>query len=153
MTHGSLPEQYGETRFVAMVRGPDSLFAYWELTGDVRAAHSHCAWCIRLRDPRTDQTHTEIIDPDVGHWYLHTTPGQVCFVELGTLDATGSFHRVAKEGPLQTPPQNLGPLAGDEEWLLSEEYARLFAIWGGPDFWSGSPAGLSARPPGGEGSP
>ena len=137
LSNGQLPSDdipwgYGETRITAMVRDPDWLYAYWEITDEAleaarkRLTRGRDAWCClrvydttdRVFDGSNAQTHFDIaVDRGTRDWFVHIgRPTSSCHVEVGLKSRQGEFQAIARSGrcdfPRKRPIQDLAV-----EWL------------------------------------
>lgn len=96
----AMPRGYGEDKLVAMPRGPDSLFVYWDLTGSEsarirRRIGGACEWILRVSDAETGWRRDTPVDPQAGDHYLKLKPGGRYVIQIG-ITATGAFHPVCR---------------------------------------------------------
>lgn len=108
-----LPESYGATRVVALVRDPECLFAFWE--GGDR---------IRARD-LTEGSAREVIVQPTGTWYFGAKPEHEYEVDLLSGDRV-----VAVSDRVRMPRQGAATRV-DEDWLPTPgqgEVLRALAV-------------------------
>lgn len=124
-----LPDRYGEDRVTLLVRDPNWLHAYWEITesGRRRALEVlglESSW-LTLRThiynaPEDEASSgffdTELPHPDVRLAYVHGgRPGASFEVEIGFKTAGGRFVAVARSRRVTTPRDRVSDIT-DEEW-------------------------------------
>lgn len=126
-----LPDEYGETRFTAIVRDPYWLYAYWNIAAAhlnrLRECHGlddSAHFVIRIIDiteshPESQKRHNySELTVSVGkrEWYLHVgAPDRVFQLELGAL-VNGNFVLIARSNPVKTPRDSLSDKI-DPDWL------------------------------------
>jgi hypothetical protein len=90
-----------------MSRGPDSLFAYWDLTGAEsrrlrREFGDACKWVLRVRDTATGWQGDTPVDPQAGSRYVTLRPGGAYAAQLGLM-VEGTFHLVCESDECRLP--------------------------------------------------
>ncbi|MCW8133604.1 MAG: DUF4912 domain-containing protein [Planctomycetota bacterium] len=134
-----IPDRYGYDRLVALVRDPQWIFGYWELTGGLMDrivyARGHAlidasAWVLRLHRIDEECAIDMEIDPSIGNWYIHVgKPGRYQ-LELGLLTPEGEWISLLASNEIVTPAEGLSDRI-DEEWRLrpeDEERLRLLLM-------------------------
>lgn len=134
-----IPERYGYDRLVALVRDPQWIFGYWEMSGGlmerITYARGHAlieasAWVLRLHRIDEDCAIDMEIDPSIGNWYIHVgKPGRYQ-LELGLLTPDGEWISLLASNEIITPAEGLSDRI-DEEWRLrpeDEERLRLLLM-------------------------
>jgi hypothetical protein len=133
-----LPERYGKDRLVLMVRDPQWIYAYWEVTHDKyrQAMEKHMAeWglsrpALRLYDitpgiPR--RTYLDVlVAENAGDWYVHVDrPRHTLVAELGRLHP-GGFIPLLRSNPITLPPKSYAMEAALEwsDWDWERLYGR-----------------------------
>ncbi|MBN2711665.1 MAG: DUF4912 domain-containing protein [Planctomycetes bacterium] len=137
----ALPDDYGSDRFVALVRDPSTVFAYWNISkklrmdlalrvGKVTLAKSE--WVMRFTNLGTGAVSDTIIDPDACNWYVSVLSDCAYESELGVLLPSGRYQRVIAGNRVEVPPSTYSHLY-DKQWMiLKEDYLRLLALgWAG----------------------
>ncbi len=144
-----LPDSYGLDRVVLLVRDPDWLYAYWDISGDTWAAliqrgvtHPGKGWqrILRIHDVTgviDGEGGTWVTDLEVGdvarEWYFRTPdPERAYVVEFGYRSPDGQWLLVARSNAVHVPRRQ--PSAQmDERWgtLYHEAYRLSLA---GSDF-------------------
>ena len=142
----TIPNGYGETRIVLLVKDPWWLYAYWE----VEATRERQART-QLRPEEIDGLKSilrvyDVTDRDfpdqpahswfdltlsglASNWYLHTNaPGRSFIVDIGLLTNQGRFLTLARSNRVTMP--HFGPSeVMDEEWMTTDEnYWKLFGL-------------------------
>jgi len=150
-----LPGKYGENRIAAMVRDPDWIFVYWEITPETLERAR------REVDPEGGRREMSLRVYDVtgkifdgnnangwfdidavgraDNWYINTgAPGRSFCVEIGLLASGGRFHALARSDVVSTPPAGMSEET-DERWMThGEEFERIYALSGGFEAGKGS---------------
>jgi hypothetical protein len=129
-----LPQTYGEDRITALVKDPNWIFAYWELTGPRRVeVEKQCgretledaAWVLRVHDCSLSRSSDIRIDVGAGNWYIPVGEDRRFRVEIGVVTPDGGFIPFASSKELQTPRS--GPSSeASEEWMVSDETFKKF---------------------------
>lgn len=143
-----LPSQYGRTRLTVLVRDPEWIFAFWEISGEDRQRHGMDgpAQARRMVLRVYDTTGSRSVDDahryyDVpvtdqsASWYLHISqPDRTWIVDLGYYDEHGNFRTVARSNQIVTPRDSISNDV-DEQWMLVDEerFRRLVQMSTGPD--------------------
>ncbi len=144
-----LPAQYNHTRLTLLVRDPEWIFAFWELSEDDRQRFS-------INDRRMvlrvyDVTGVESVDQahrfhDVGvtdystSWYLHVAQANRAWaVDLGVLDENGNFIIIARSNIVATPRDRISEVI-DDQWMEVDEerFQRLMRMSTGPGLLKGA---------------
>ena len=126
-----IPQRYGKTRIVLLVRDPNWLFTYWEVEKPhLERAEKEAGFGSR-RILRVYNTSGEFFDEtltdDAESWYLETgKPGQSFFVEIGLLSQDGRFIPIARSNTVTAPPADISPII-DEAWLTVDELYKMAA--------------------------
>lgn len=166
-----LPEGYGETRIVTMVRDPYWLFAYWEISHSKRQelgllGNHNRPMLLRVYDV-TDilfngfNAHSSFdieINDMANNWYIKVPePNRSYCVDLATYNEAGGFQLIARSNSALTPRDGLSEQV-DEEWGAAaeqlDELNRISADYKsaeiadrnvpGPELSSGGVYGLSS---------
>ncbi|MEK7476035.1 MAG: DUF4912 domain-containing protein [Candidatus Coatesbacteria bacterium] len=140
----SLPDSYGDTRIVAMVRDPWWIYAYWEIQpakiDEVRRKVGDGAWrtvrsVLRVHDvtgvtfdgTNARRFHDITIEGGASAWYVEVgVPGRSWCVEIGILTADGRFFVLARSNVVTTPRDTVSPVI-DEEWMVQDEVFQKLA--------------------------
>ncbi|MCD6406120.1 MAG: DUF4912 domain-containing protein [Planctomycetes bacterium] len=129
-----LPNEYGEDKVVAMVRDPNWIYVYWDLSGGVcerlQETVAVSVWVVRVHN-LDDGIHEDVpVLLEGGNWYLPVASDTTYRVDIGVLDTEGLFHLAASGRMVKTPPVGISEIV-DEEWLIMEdEFRRLMDISG-----------------------
>ncbi len=130
---GQLPWSYGEDRITALVRSPDSIYVYWEITDDAIAAArrrlgaaGEWAWCnLRVydttgRDFDGTNAHDYFdlrVERGDREWFLVLRrPAASFHVEIGMKSHEGFFQAIARSGRADCPRSSPSP-NGALEWM------------------------------------
>lgn len=130
---GELPWSYGENRVTALVRSPDSVYVYWEITDDGIADArrrlgngAEHAWCDlrvydttgRIFDGSNANAYFDIrVDRHDREWFLQLNrPGTTIYVEIGMMSPEGFFQAITRSSAAEFPRKSPSP-SGVVEWL------------------------------------
>ena len=138
-----LPAQYGDTKLVLMVRDPEWLFMYWEISRAHRemlglspegaleriAVRLHDVTAIEEFNGTNSAVWYEI--PIAGgaiSWYIHLPQmDREWCAELGVLNAQGEFIQICRSNIVRTP-RNYISMEADPQWMsVSEELREILA--------------------------
>ena len=142
-TTSALPESYGVSRVVALVRNPCEIYVYWEFARkDVKTAieslgkgSGQIHWVLRLLEgAKNDSDGSTIleaqIDPYRSHELLRVDMEQKeCVVDIGLTDDDGRFVRIARSNTVFVPGR--APLCSpaEGEWAVSDEvFDKLYEL-------------------------
>ncbi|NLK00084.1 MAG: DUF4912 domain-containing protein [Clostridia bacterium] len=132
-----LLERYDKDQIVLMVRDPEWLYAYWEITATKQKQLSQQLgnlWqssspALRIYEVNQNNGHNNEIFFDIKvnegtrNWYIHVgKPNQSFFIDLGRLLSDGSFLPILRSN-LVTTPSNSFSQEIDPQWPPVE------AIW------------------------
>lgn len=142
-----LPDNYGDTRIVLMVRDPEWLFTYWEIPKEVMdsvlntlGGMAHGAKIVLRVYDVTDV----IFDGNNAHkyfdievtggtrnWYIHVgEPNRSFCVDIGFLTSHGIFYTLSRSNTVRTPRTSVSEVV-DEKWMGIEElYEKIYAPMG-----------------------
>lgn len=126
-----IPQEYGLSQIVALVRDPGWIYAYWEVTPEsLSEAHRKCAdsatrLTLRVYDVTFVLETIPFWDIEVyhriGNWYVDVgQPDCAYFVEIGVKSPAGLFVAMARSGVVRTPTASVSDRF-DEEWWTIEE--------------------------------
>lgn len=139
--HPEIPWQYGADRLVLMVRDPNWLFAYWEITASRQDKFSQqygqSAWSSSRPVLRVyDVTGVEFngnnannyidfaISDYVDNWHLEVSrPNSTLCVDVGRVLPDGRFVTLLRSNIVHTPSMEISNLV-DEEWMWIEGIYR-----------------------------
>lgn len=134
-----IPDQYGLDRLVALVRDPQWILGYWELTGGLMERIGNArgyglidasVWVLRLHRINEDCAVDIEIDPSIGNWYIHVGKAGRYQLELGLLTPEGEWISLLASNEIETPAEGVSDRI-DEEWRLrpeDEERLRLLLL-------------------------
>ncbi|MGE5587722.1 MAG: DUF4912 domain-containing protein [Clostridia bacterium] len=159
MEEYELPQGYGTTRLVLMVRDPFWLHAYWEVAQDVSetvtAALGPDGWRVARKTLRVhDVTDVEFdgtnahrtFDIDISgganNWYINVErPNRSYCAELGLVGPDGRFVLLSRSNVVRTPRAGPSEVI-DEEWMTISAVERYYPH---PGRLPSSPEMVSAR--------
>ncbi|MBN1517533.1 DUF4912 domain-containing protein [Candidatus Sumerlaeota bacterium] len=134
-----LPQAYGDTKLVLLVRDPEWIYAYWEISPQIRHAlgldysDKPRRFVMRFYDITgvTDfigfnaNAHYDIeIDVDANAWYVHIRlPDRRWCADLGLVDHDDDFIQIVRSNKIETPA-NFVSDALDEHWMAQDEEFR-----------------------------
>mgnify|MGYP001252689739 CR=1 FL=1 len=124
-----LPGSYRQDKVYAMVRDPNWIYAYWDLSGGARervtATAPGGAWVLRVNN-LSDSVFDDVpVLIESGNWYVPVASDTEYNVEIGLLGTDGRFHAAASSRSVRTPRMGISQLV-DEQWLiLEDEFQRL----------------------------
>ncbi|KJS15860.1 MAG: hypothetical protein VR69_11350 [Peptococcaceae bacterium BRH_c4b] len=136
-----LPHAYGINRLVLLVRDPNWLYAYWEITAtkqdEFEAAHGVGAWSntrpvLRVYDVtgthfngHNANSFVDINLPDfTDNWHFDLAkPDRSFCVDLGRMFPDGKFITILRSNVVSTPRASLSNSL-DEEWMWIEGLYR-----------------------------
>ncbi len=137
-----LPWYYGDNRMVLMVRDPWWLFAYWEVTPELRARVEDE---IRRSGAVADVTVLRVYDLSSGQhnsfdielrdladrWYIDVgKPDHEWVAEIGIRCHGGRYFALIRSNMVHTPRYGVSNVL-DEEWLMPDElYMRILGMTG-----------------------
>ena len=128
------PQNYGKNQLTLLVRDPEWLHAYWEITDEVQGEFSKQfgdLWndsraMLRIYDVTGGE---QLLFKDIqiqdyaGSWYIHVgSSNHTFFVDLGRLLPDGRFYRIARSNSVTTPSNCISDVI-DPNWVPIE------AIW------------------------
>lgn len=138
-----LPAQYGQTRAALLVRDPWWLFAYWEVTPEIRERMLHRMtragthlqkMVLRVYEMDSDSAVASTFDIDLpdgaDRWYVDAgKPDRVFYIEIGAVATSGSFYPLVRSNAVRAPRASLSE-ALDEKWAPQAGlYPDGFSAW------------------------
>jgi len=132
--HPEIPWQYGADRLVLMVRDPNWLFAYWEITAakqdEFSQQYGQSAWgssrpVLRVYDvtgvefngSNANNYIDYAISDYVDNWHLEVSrPNSTLCVDVGRVFPDGRFVTLLRSNIVHTPSMEVSNLV-DEEWM------------------------------------
>jgi len=143
-----LPEGYGLDRIVTMVRDPNWIFSYWEVTRETLDGlrkklgdrWEESRLILRVFDRSgPDGGYFDIeLNGDARNWYINVAPERRYQVAIGALDPDGNFHQIAVSNLVETPRGRISDVV-DDRWMIPEEiFEKIFAASGGHDMHAAS---------------
>jgi len=118
-----IPDTYGHDTLRLMVRDPEWIFVYWELTPErLSELHERYAdvytrtWQIKLIENESGQVDYIPVFIGAYNWYLKVKPKHTYQVELG-FEHENTFISVAQSNSCRTPGNAISE-RGDEEWMI-----------------------------------
>ena len=139
-----LPSEYGCDKISLLVRDPNWLYSYWEVTRRrlemERASLGDATLTLRLYDItgvdfngwNANSFRDTGVYERLGNWYLNAgAPDRSFIADLGLKTHDGRFVTLARSNPVKTPRDGASDVL-DEEWVLPwPESERIFALSGG----------------------
>lgn len=141
-TTPEVPWHYGLDRMVLMVRDPNWIFAYWELSAtkqeDFNISYGSDAWntsrsVLRIYDitginnfigTNANNYMDFLISDYVESWHIDVSrPNSTFCVDLGRIFPDGRFITLLRSNIVQTPSLDVSNLV-DEEWMWIDEIYR-----------------------------
>lgn len=128
------PNNYGKNQLNLLVRDPEWLYAYWEITatvqsefsrqyGDVWTASSPILRVYDITNEYKKAFYDIHIQDYADSWYLHVgRPNHTFFVDLGRLLPDGNFYCIARSNLVTTPSNHISDII-DPNWVPIE------ALW------------------------
>lgn len=143
-----IPGEYGIDRIVAMVRDPNWIFSYWEVTADrfrdlekrFAADWPRCRMILRVVEVDSDPPQSFDIEltADANNWYINVQPDLSYQVAIGALGPDGTFVEVAVSNVVKTPRMGVSDVI-DDRWMIPDEiFEKIFAASGGHDMQASS---------------
>jgi hypothetical protein len=151
-----LPPEYGDTKVVLLVRDPEWVFAYWELSEETRARYGvpregfHKRLVLRVYNvtgrkwPEDKAQYCFDIDvgPYANNWYIRVPESDASWVaELGVIEEDGTYVPIVASNVAHVPRQAMSAEM-DEQWMVIEEtFRKIYESSGGfrlHDGWRGS---------------
>jgi hypothetical protein len=129
------PETYGVNRIRLLVRDPEWIFAYWDVSpatmkelakgiGERTLALSRLT--LRVLDPVNGGSSDILLPPGARWWYIRTDSARRTYrAELGVTLPSGAFQRLAESNTVVTP--RVGPSSERARRRLSYREAREIA--------------------------
>jgi hypothetical protein len=133
-----LPDEYGDTKIVLLVRDPEWVYAYWEVNDDARSqlgfprnGNGHQAKRLVLRIYKITDTAWPIdaahyffdveVPSDAKNWYLHLPEAdQQWCAELGLVDSNDKFVTICRSNVIMTPRNSISERI-DSDWMTVQE--------------------------------
>lgn len=141
-----LPNEYGDTRIVLLVRDPEWVYAYWEINDETRDRigiprnGNTPRMAIRLFKvsgrswPKEAAHYTFDVDvsPYASSWYIKLPEvNEEWCAELGIFDQKNDFVSVCRSNVFGTPRSSISTDT-DSEWMVVEEtFRKLVNVAGG----------------------
>lgn len=142
-----LPQGYGDTKIVAMVRDPYWLYLYWEINHDKRRELTEIGtnsrqMVLRAHDVTglgfngfNAHSHFDIpVNDFTNNWYVQLPASDRAWcVDLGVLAPDGSFILIARSNTVATPRDTISSRTDDEaRWVPTDEnFTEMYRISGG----------------------
>jgi hypothetical protein len=142
-----IPQDYQDTKIVLMVRDPYWLYTYWNVNNETKEHLSSIIgrWetiplILRVYDitevsfngSNSNYYFDIYLNHFANNWYIHVGgPNRDFCVDLGFIQANGSFYTIVRSNVVTTPRDNVSDVV-DEEWMVIEEdFRRLYRLAGG----------------------
>ena len=144
-------------RIVALMRDPQWLYVYWELSvGTIqdlqerlgKSGRRRAQWILRLDDGKAPRD--TAVDPHARATYINVQPGGRYEVAIGMIAPDGTFHEVTGSEAVDAPRAGVSDQA-DEQWPLADAaYERTARAFGATESseWTGLGASRRGENPG-----
>jgi len=150
-----LPQGYGDTKIVAMIRDPYWAFAYWEINHDKRQElsmmnHHNKKLYLRIYDTtgisfNGFNAHSSFdieVNDFTNNWYIQLPEANRSYcVDLGTQSENGDFVLIARSNIIEAPRDTISDLE-DQQWAGAgkENFEQVYSLSGGYKIkeWAGS---------------
>jgi len=137
-----LPGEYDQDKVFAMVRDPNWLYVYWDLSGGSRERIAPLtlsgAWILRVHNLSDGGFEDVPVLIEGGNWYLPVASDTEYRIDIGLLTGDGTFLLAASSHSVKTPRMGISQLV-DQEWLiLEDEFRKLMEFSDGLTRFSGS---------------
>jgi uncharacterized protein len=144
-----LPQAYGKTKLVLLVRDPLWIYAYWEITSakieEVKKyigveAYARATKVLRIYDVtdvnfdghNANSFFDVHLSPESVSWYVNVPESNRSWVaEVGLLTEHGRFIALVRSNGVTTPRVGISNVI-DEKWMIPDsEYYKLYELSGG----------------------
>lgn len=131
-----LPDEYGDTRLVLLVRDPEWIYAYWEINDETRShinfprnGESQNRLVLRIYKVTdtswpVDSAHYFFdveVPRDARNWYIHLPEAdQQWCSELGLIDHQDNYEVICRSNAVVTPRNTISEHV-DSDWMTVEE--------------------------------
>jgi len=153
-----LPNEYGDTKIVLLIRDPEWVYAYWEINDASRAEFNlarnghNRRLVVRLykitgRNWPQDSAHYFLdldVSPYASSWYIKLPEvNEKWCAELGIFDEENNYLPICRSNVIDTPRNTISEQT-DSEWMIVEEsFRKLYNMSGGIDV--NGPGGVPMR--------
>ena len=149
------PESYGVDRVRLLVRDPEWIFAYWDVSSDsmkdlVRSlgerAYALSRLTLRVHDPVSGGQSDILLPPGARWWYIRSDVARRTYrAEIGVTLPSGAFRRLAESNTVVTP--RVGPSRENAQRQLSyREAGEVAAAEAAAAGRADRQSGLASRP-------
>lgn len=136
--YAEIPREYGENRIVLLVRDPEWVYAYWEVTPDAlgeanrRAGDREAHLTLRVYDVTEAKDLTYFWDIEIyqriGNWYIEVgRPERTYLADIGMKSRAGTFATIARSNAGHTPPNAPSPRFDEEWWTVEWDQEVMLA--------------------------
>lgn len=141
-----LPEGYGDTKIVAMVRDPYWAYAYWEINHDKRqelgmlgnkarklVLRVHDTTGITFNGFNAHSCFDIEVNDFTNNWYIQLPePNRAYCIDLGTFNESGDFILIARSNLISTPRDSVSDVE-DSEWGMASrhDFDEVYKLSGG----------------------
>ncbi|RKZ05676.1 hypothetical protein DRQ05_06035 [bacterium] len=141
-----MPSRYNIDRIVTLVRDPNWIFTYWEVTDDTIANMKDrfganwvdCRMILRIFDRRDDRFFDIELNESARNWYINVEPAGKYQVAIGVIDPDGKFEQIAISNLVETPSGRISDVV-DEKWIIPDDlFEKIFSLSGGDDMHAAS---------------
>jgi len=144
-TAQELPKSYGRDRLTVLVRDPEWIYAFWDVSENKIDEIKHIVGSkefenakrvLRLVSVDENGKHLEgpsdiEITKTASSWYINVKPNFSYSVEVGYKTPAGKFVSAAKSNPVDAPSHKISEVR-DEKWMVKDgEFKKLYELSGG----------------------
>ncbi|MCF8009954.1 MAG: DUF4912 domain-containing protein [Clostridiales bacterium] len=133
-----LPHNYGVDRLLLLVRDPQWLYAYWEITAtkqeEFNSNYGTGTWnssrpALRVyeidKEPENEENYNHFTDIDINdfddNWHINVGKANHSFcIDIGRVLPNGKFITILRSNTVTTPRENISDCL-DEEWMWIED--------------------------------
>lgn len=144
----NLPSNYGITRIVLLVRDPNWVYAYWEITDNAKNKVMEITgtddWkknkqILRIYEvPSSGQNGDNarrMFDIEIGqysnNWYIQMPSADRNYIaEIGVLNSNGIFYKIARSNKIYMPRESVSDII-DDKWISAPNYDEIVRLSGG----------------------
>jgi hypothetical protein len=147
----NVPDAYGDSKIVLLIRDPEWVFAYWEINDQLRSTHNikrgkhNKTMVLRIFDvsgidfdgTNANRYYDVIVNDYAKSWYLRIPEvNRTWCVELGYYDtSSGDFMKIVASNIVTTPPGTISSYS-EEEWMQVNSqlhFEEIIRLSGGLD--------------------
>ncbi len=144
-TAQELPKSYGRDRLTVLVRDPEWIYAFWDVSENKIDEIKHIVGSKEFENAKRvlrlvsiDENGKPLEGPSdieitktASSWYINVKPNFSYSVEVGYKTPAGKFVSAAKSNPVEAPSHKVSD-ARDEKWMVKDgEFKNLYELSGG----------------------